>query len=603
MAADLAAPDPAAPHRRAGRLTAAALATLALAVVVLGAVATGVGVPSALLRFVAAVAAAGAVGALVVGAFFRTSTVGRSAASGSVAAGRWFAWLWAVAAVSLVLLDVLGEPMSAAPGVVVAVLAVVVALGCSWATRWRPVVGLLLLALAGLAPPVVAGRVVDGPDLDIATNALLLHVVAASMWLGVRLTTHGAATQRYRRFSVVCWAVLMASGATAALVLVPLTRPFGAALGWLVLVDLTAVAALGVVALRRSRFRTGALVSGVETGVLVVTIAAVSGLVGSPPARTASDPVEAAIGYSLPGAPDLLDVLVTGRPDLLLGTAPVLAAALYLAGVRRLRRAGRTWSPARSASWVAGCAVVLLATSSGVGAYAPAVFSMHMAAHMALNMVAPLALVLGAPVTLALRALVPARAGEPAGPHEWLLALTESPLVRRLAHPALAAVTFAGSYYLLYLTGLFEAVIGEHWSRTALNVVILAIGYQFCWVVAGVDPAPRRLPHLGRLGVVFAVMPFHVIFAVLLISRAEAVAGQYYRMLDLPWSVDLVADQQLAGVLSLVLGELMLITTQVVLLIQWYRYDQLAGFRADPGDDDAAAYRDMLSTLRRSRGG
>jgi putative copper resistance protein D len=218
-------------------------------------------------------------------------------------------------------------------------------------------------------------------------------------------------------------------------------------------------------------------------------------------------------------------------------------------------------------------------------------------------MVAPLALVLGAPVTLALRALVPARDGKPAGPHEWLLALIDSPVARLLAHPGLAAVAFGGSYYLLYLTGLFETVIGEHWSRTVLNVVILAIGYQFCWVVAGADAAPRRLPHLGRLGVVFAVMPFHVIFAVLLITRTEAVAGEYYRMLGLPWSVDLVADQQLAGVLSLVLGELMLITTQVVLLVQWYRYDQLAGFRSDPGDDDASAYRDMLSTLRRSRGG
>ncbi|MBW0133257.1 cytochrome c oxidase assembly protein [Pseudonocardia abyssalis] len=602
MAPDLAAPAP-VPHRRGGRFAAAALATLAFGVTVLGAVATGVGVPSALLRFVAAVAAAGAVGALVVVAFFRTSAAGRSAAPETVAGGRWFAWVWAVAAVSLLLLDVVGEPASATPGIVVAVLAVVVALGCSWTTRWRPVVGLLLLALAGLAPPVVAGRVAGGPDLDTATNALLLHVVAASMWLGVRLTTHGTVTQRYRRFTVACWAVLMFSGAVTALVLVPLTRPFGTALGWLVLVDLAAVAALGVVALRRSRFRPGALVAGVETGVLVVAVAAVTGLVGSPPARTASDPVEAFLGYRLPGAPELLNVLVTWRPDLLLGTAAVVAAALYLAGVRRLRRAGRTWSPARSASWMAGCAVVFLTTSSGVGAYAPAVFSMHMLAHMAMNMVAPLALVLGAPVTLALRALVPARDGKPAGPHEWLLALIDSPVARLLAHPGLAAVAFGGSYYLLYLTGLFETVIGEHWSRTVLNVVILAIGYQFCWVVAGADAAPRRLPHLGRLGVVFAVMPFHVIFAVLLITRTEAVAGEYYRMLGLPWSVDLVADQQLAGVLSLVLGELMLITTQVVLLVQWYRYDQLAGFRSDPGDDDASAYRDMLSTLRRSRGG
>ncbi len=588
---------------RGGRIAAAALGTLALVVVVLGAVATGVGVPSALLRFVAAVAAAGAVGALVVRAFFDTTAAGRSAAPVSVAGGRWSAWVWAGAAASLVLLDVVGGPRTAAPGLVVAVLAVVVALGCWWATRWRQFVGLLLVALAGLAPPVVAGRVVSGLDLDIATNALLLHVIAASMWLGVRLTAHGTATQRYRRFSVACWAVLMSSGAAAALVLVPLAWPFGTALGWLVVVDLATVAVLGVIALRRSRFRAGALVSGVETGVLVVLVAAVTGLLGGPPARFASDSVEASIGYRLPGAPDLLSVLGTVRPDLLLGSAAILAAALYVVGVRRLRRAGRAWSPARTASWVAGCAGVLLATSSGVAAYAPAVFSAHMVAHMTLNMVAPLALVLGAPVTLALRVLVPARVGEPAGPHEWLLALIDAPVVRLLAHPALAAAAFGGSYYLLYLTGLFEAVIEEHWSRTALNVVILVIGYQFCWVVAGVDPAPRRLPHLGRLGVVFAVMPFHVIFAVLLITRSEAVAGGYYRMLGLPWSVDLIADQQLAGVLSLVLGELMLITTQIVLLVQWYRYDQLAGFRSDPGDDDALAYRDMLSTLRRSRGG
>lgn len=602
MAADLAAAtDPVAPDRRSGRFAAAGLATLALAVVVLAATVTGTGVPAALLRFVGAVAAAGAIGALVVRAFFGTSPAHRPAAPGPVAArGRWAAWVGVVATALLLLIDAVADRASLAPDVVVTVLALVVALGCSWATRWRPVVGLLLVAVIGLSPPVIAGRASSGPDLDLATNALLLHVVAAAMWLGVRLTAHGTDAQRYHRFSVACWAVLVLSGVVATLVLVPLARPFGTALVWLVVVDLAAVAALGVVALRRSRCAGGS-VPGVETGLLVVTVAAVTGLVDSPPARTAIGPVEEAIGYRLPGAPGLLDVLVTWRPDLLLGTAAVVAAALYLAGVRRLRGAGRPWSTARSASWMTGCAVVVLATSSGVGAYAPAVFSGHMVAHMALNMVAPLALVLGAPVTLALRASVPARSGESAGPHEWLLALVDSPAARVLAHPGLAAVAFGGSYYLLYLTGLFEVVIAEHWSRTLLNVVILAIGYQFCWVVAGADAAPRRLPHLGRLGVVFAVMPFHVIFAVLLITRAEAVAGGYYRMLGLP--VDLIADQQLAGVLSLVLGELMLITTQVVLLVQWYRYDQLAGFRADPGDDEAAAYRDMLSTLRRSRGG
>jgi cytochrome c oxidase assembly factor CtaG len=172
-----------------------------------------------------------------------------------------------------------------------------------------------------------------------------------------------------------------------------------------------------------------------------------------------------------------------------------------------------------------------------------------------------------------------------------------------LAHPGLAAVLFAGSYYLLYLTGLFEAVIAEHWSRTLLNAAVLAIGYQFCWLVAGPDAAPSRLPHLGRLGLGFAVMPFHVLFAIILISMPTAVAAGFYDALALPWPTDLLADQQRAGLVSLVVGEALLIATQVVLLVQWHRHDQFATFRADPLDEDATAYRDLLATLERHRRG
>ncbi len=56
------------------------------------------------------------------------------------------------------------------------------------------------------------------------------------------------------------------------------------------------------------------------------------------------------------------------------------------------------------------------------GRYMPAMFSMHMAAHMLLSMLTPILLVLGAPVTLALRALPAAGKGDPPGPREWLLA-------------------------------------------------------------------------------------------------------------------------------------------------------------------------------------
>src|SRR6202008_2122837 len=102
--------------------------------------------------------------------------------------------------------------------------------------------------------------------------------------------------------------------------------------------------------------------------------------------------------------------------------AAIIMALVYLAGVHRLHRRGDAWPKGRTFAWVCGCAVLLIATSSGIGRYMPAMFSMHMAAHMLLSMLTPILLVLGAPVTLALRALPAAGRGEPPGPREWLLA-------------------------------------------------------------------------------------------------------------------------------------------------------------------------------------
>ena len=69
---------------------------------------------------------------------------------------------------------------------------------------------------------------------------------------------------------------------------------------------------------------------------------------------------------------------------------------------------------------------VRFATSSGLGRYGPAMFSVHMIAHMMLSMMIPVLLVLGGPVTLALRALPPAGRGNPPGPREWIQAAIHS---------------------------------------------------------------------------------------------------------------------------------------------------------------------------------
>jgi putative copper resistance protein D len=270
--------------------------------------------------------------------------------------------------------------------------------------------------------------------------------------------------------------------------------------------------------------------------------------------------------------------------------------------VRRLHRRGDRWVTGRTVAWLAGCAALLLATSSGLGRYGPAMFSVHMGQHMILGMLVPILLVLGAPVTLALRALPPAGRTRPPGPREWLLAAVHSPVARLLTHPLVALVLFVGSYYALYFSALFPAALPEHWAHKLMNLHFLLVGALFFWPIVGVDPASRRLPPAARMGLVFASVPFHAFFGVAVMSGNTALGGDYYRSLALPWVPDVLADQRLGGGLAWAAGEIPLLIVVIALLIQWSRQDERSARRADRqadvhGDADLDAYNAMLHRL------
>jgi cytochrome c oxidase assembly factor CtaG len=316
-----------------------------------------------------------------------------------------------------------------------------------------------------------------------------------------------------------------------------------------------------------------------------------------------------AIGYNFAGPLTPARVLFDWRFDLIFGTAAVVLAAVYLSAVLRLRRRGDNWPRGRTLSWLLGCLTLLFATSSGVGRYMPAMFSVHMAAHMLLSMLVPILLVLGAPVSLALRALPAAGRGEPPGMREWLLAALHSRLSRFLTNPVVATVLFIAGFYGLYLGGIFDAAVGSHAGHVAMNVHFLVSGYLFYWVVIGVDPTPRPIPPLAKVAVVFASLPLHAFFAVVLMGTRGVLGETFYRSLHLSWHTDLLADQRLGGGIAWAAGEIPLVIVMIALLVQWTRSDQRTAKRLDRAaerDDDAelAAYNAMLAELaRRDRSG
>ncbi|MFC4852966.1 cytochrome c oxidase assembly protein [Actinophytocola glycyrrhizae] len=289
------------------------------------------------------------------------------------------------------------------------------------------------------------------------------------------------------------------------------------------------------------------------------------------------------------GPPSVAGLLLGWWPDVVFGVAAVVLAVLYLLGVRRVPG----WPRGRTAMWLTGCAVVLVATSSGIGRYAPVMISMLLASQVLLAVVAPVLLVLGGPVSLALRALPRSGRDDVPGPREWLVALLRSRVCRVLTQPAVAFGLLLGPFYLFYVFGSVDVVLGSHWSHLGINAVALLAGYAFFWSVIGVDPGVRRLPHAGRIGQMAALL-LGIGYLAVVVGSANTVLGEgFLAALGL---VDVAADQRNAGNLIWALGEMPVLVVLMATVAQWARADERAAVRADT-EPDLAAYNDMLAEL------
>lgn len=639
--------------------TAAAIGALSLAAAL---TATGLPDPGPVttygLPFVRAageVAAALAVGSFLFAAFFvppQDSGVldvagYRALRTGTVAAG-----VWAVCAVLLVPLtvsDVSGQPVldnlnpvtiwtaadlvnTASAWRWTALFAAVVAIVSVTVLRWSLTPFLFAGALLTLMPLGLTGHSSAGGSHDVGTNSLIIHLVAGALWAGglLALLVHalrgaqhaGLAARRFSKVALWCFVAMAVSGVVNALVRISPGDLVDTTYGRLVLAKLAALCALGVcgwqqrrtslVALRDDSGARGPLVrlAVVEALIFGVTFGIAVGLGRTPPPAPTRLPTipEVEIGYDFAGPPTLARVLFDWRFDLFFGTAAIVLAVVYFAGVRRLRRRGDTWPAGRTFAWLCGCAVLLFATSSGVGRYMPAMFSMHMAAHMLLSMLTPILLALGGPTTLALRALPAAGRGEPPGPREWLLSALHSKLSRFFTNPIVATVMFVVGFYGLYFGGIFDAFAGDHAAHVLMNVHFLLSGYLFYWVVIGVDPTPRPIPPVAKLGMVFASLPLHAFFGVVLMGTKTVMGDTFYRSLQLSWHTDLLGDQRLGGGIAWAAGEIPLAVVMIALLIQWSRSDQRTAKRLDraaerDSDADLAAYNAMLAELARRDSG
>ncbi|MFF5757483.1 cytochrome c oxidase assembly protein [Streptomyces longwoodensis] len=512
--------------------------------------------------------------------------------------------------------------MTAAAGVVATLC---VGIGTAW---WARVA--LLVALAGMLPPAFAGHSSAAGNHDAAVTSLALHLVGVAVWVGGLLFVLVVAARRetdaaaaVRRFSPLAgWALLAvaASGMVNAVVRLPsVGEAFASRYGLMMLAKAVALAALAGIGWWHRRRTLPALQAGQRRGFIrlaageLLLMAAAMGLavgLARTPAPGVGDaslsPTEELLGFAMP--PPLGDfpwtpLFTQWHFDPLFAFGTAAAALLYLAGVWKLRARGDKWPVGRTISWLLGLAVTVLATMSGLNVYGKVLFSVHMGQHMILAMTVPILLVLGAPATLALRALPPAPKGEPDGPREMLMKLLHSRYLKVLSNPVVASVLFIGSAFAVYYTSLFATLMRSHLGHLFMLVHFLAVGLLFFWVIIGVDPGPRRPPHLGRLFALILTMPFHSWFSISLMSSSALIGDGWWSLLDRPWVESAMDDQYNAGAIAWATGDIPVLITTLILAVQWVRSDQREARRVDRqidrGDhnDPLAAYNAYLASL------
>ena len=492
--------------------------------------------------------------------------------------------------------------------------------------RITPALVILLFSILAIVAPVFQSHSASSGSHSLAIGSLVLHVAALSLWVGgiiaLLFITSDHRSHAATRFSALAlWSAMtvVVSGLANSFARLNFASAWDTSYARVVAVKGILTAFLVYLGYRhRKNIVTNSVLSkslmarllGVEVATMTALLALGSWLSQAlPPERPGATEFDAAreiTGMAMPDRPDFWRVFWAYEPDALMIGILVLAALMYLKGIRIIKSTGNSWPIGRTVAFMSGLIAIDFATSGGLGVYAKFSFSYHMTAHMVLGMIAPIGIILGAPITLALRTLPQGRGGHERGVRGTLVAILHSKLFGAYANPFVALALFDGSLFALYFTPLFGDLMQSHVGHIFMNLHFILVGTLFFHVIIGIDPNPRKIHHLARIVTLFAAMSIHAFFSVAVMSSTTLLDGGYYQSLQTPWVSDVLANQKEGGAIGWALGEIPILLALVATFIQWMRDDSKEARRQDRATarkaamgqpDELAQYNAYLASL------
>lgn len=247
-----------------------------------------------------------------------------------------------------------------------------------------------------------------------------------------------------------------------------------------------------------------------------------------------------------------------------------LAAACfgYLRGLMRLsqRRRDHVFGSRRVAAFAAGIATLVTALLSPLSSLDDQLFSAHMAQHLLLMLVAPPLLVYSRPLMAWMCALPP-------GGRRWIAGLWTG---RRglqyaaalLMHPLTVWLLASATLWFWHLPAPYRWALDDESVHVLEHFLLFATSLMFWSVV--IAPYGRRFTAYGPclLFVAAFSVQMGMLGAVLTFASHPLYMDPRTR---LPWGLDPLEDQQLAGIVMWVPVGLVHLSTLAVLFLAWLK--------------------------------
>lgn len=291
---------------------------------------------------------------------------------------------------------------------------------------------------------------------------------------------------------------------------------------------------------------------------------------------------EAHGGAAGPAPTDPLGIALAWHLDVPIILGLVVAGVAYLSAVGSVNEShpGNRWPRRRSAFFVLGLAAIGLALLSPIDTLSDDLLAVHMLQHLLLVAVAPPLFAASGIGTLALRA------ASRSTREQYLLPFLHSRVVSALTFPVVGWLALPAVMWGSHFSQLYDLALVDDGVHAVEHLLYFTAASLFWWPLLSPDPLRWRLHPGAKVFAVLTQMPAMSFLAITIISSPAPLYPAYLGR-STAFGLDTLAEQQIAGSIMWLTGDLALLAAGAAVFVGWLRHEEVETKRVDARLDRA----------------